>query len=416
MDNRYLFFPQVAVINQATRIECQGLEPGTLYRVSGFAKRNSGPCWERELRADSEGQLRWVETFPASDEYMLDLYAAGAQRPVTTGHIFALPPDLAYRRPLRCDFHIHTYYSDGHQSPTEMAIRGRELGLDLLAITDHDCYPPSQEAIAGAKRLGLNLICLPGEEVSFETWDMLSIAADVGIKELFETAEAQAEIAHLAEELAGRKLAGGLRAEEYAPVRWVVQAIHRHGGQAFLCHPYWVLSSRRYHLDMRLYDQLVADAEFDGVELLGEVRYEDNLLSIAHYQGLVASGQRIPIIGCSDTHDREHYYGCYWTIVFAKEPTAKGALAAIADGYSVACSTVGPTGKQEGLRIYGPLDLVEYALFLEREFFPLHDALCREEAQSAYATYRGEKSPPTKDADWSGKMARLYSHSFPTSL
>jgi len=354
------------------------------------------------------GELPEKWRIPAGD------IRAGARRPVTTGHIFALAPDLAGRRPLRCDFHIHTYYSDGRQSPTEMAIRGRELGLDVIAITDHNRHAPSQEAIIGAERLGLNLSCLLGEEVSFDNWHALSVGARTGIRELYETPGARSEVAQIGVELDKVELAGGLTSAEYAPLKWAIETIHRHGGRAYLAHPYWV-HSQRYHLDLRLYDQLVADGEFDGVELLGEVHYENNLLSIAHYQDLAAKGHVIPLIGCSDTHGAEHYYGCYWTIVLAKNATGTEVLDAVQEGYSAACSTVGPTGKHEGLRIYGPLDLVEYALFLEREFFPMHDELCREEAQLAYAAFRGQETSQEAIAGGGPKMDRLYRRCFPAS-
>ncbi len=39
--------------------------------------------------------------------------------------------------PKRCDFHIHSVYSDGELIPAEIARRCEELGCDAIAITDH---------------------------------------------------------------------------------------------------------------------------------------------------------------------------------------------------------------------------------------------------------------------------------------
>lgn len=392
-------------------MEIEGLEPGASYLLSGFSKRKGGKVWQRELQADDKGRLRWLEIFPDPDEYLLDILAPGARRPVTTSHLFALPPEIAGRLPLRCDFHIHTYYSDGRQSPTEMAIRGRELGLDVLAITDHNRNHPSSEAIAGVQRLGLNLICLPGEEISFPNWHLLSIAAPMDIYAYSETDQGKAEIAAVENELAQATLAPGLTPSDYAPLKWAIRTVHRLGGRAFLAHPYWE-AERRYHLNLSLYDQLVRDAECDGIELLGDVDFADNLLSVAHYQELLSKGRRMPIIGCSDTHNREHRFGGHWTIAFAEELSGEAVLDAIALGHSVACSVLGPTGERAGLRVYGPLPLVEYAFFLEREFFPLHDAICQEEAQLAYAAFWTQTNSCAALADCARKMERLYRRCF----
>ena len=279
----------------------------------------------------------------------------------------------------------------------------------MIAITDHNRYQPSLEAIQGAARTGLNLTCLPGEEASFENWHMLSIGATGPIREEYETPEGAADVAKVALALEGVELPSGLKPEEYAPARWAAKAIRRQGGRAFLAHPYWV-SRRRYHLDLRLCDQLVADAAIDGVELLGDVRYENNLLSIAHCQKLLAQGHVLPILGCSDTHAaREKTYGCYWTLVLARDSSGPTVLDAIREGRSAACSTAGASGLHEGFRAYGPVELVEYAMFLDREFFPLHDVLCAKEAEHAWARLNGSERAAR---DFVQEMQQLYRECF----
>lgn len=39
---------------------------------------------------------------------------------------------------LKGNLHVHTNYSDGHQTPTRMAEIYRDLGFDFIAITDHE--------------------------------------------------------------------------------------------------------------------------------------------------------------------------------------------------------------------------------------------------------------------------------------
>ena len=45
------------------------------------------------------------------------------------------------------DMHLHTYYSDGTMSPTELVRRAAERGVKTLAITDHDGFNGIKEAL-----------------------------------------------------------------------------------------------------------------------------------------------------------------------------------------------------------------------------------------------------------------------------
>jgi len=403
----YSITPQVAVLGRETALEAKTFIPDAPYLLSAFPMRYRQRVWQRELRTDAQGRLCWRELFTEPGEYLLDLFALEARRPAATLHLYVLPESLARRWPLRGDFHLHTYYSDGRQPPVEMAVRARELGLDAIAITDHNCYAPSLEAIEHVQRLGLPLICLPGEEVSFSNWHMLSLGTTTAIWDRYNDGQGLAEIAAQEAELGTASLREGMTAAEYALIKWAVRAIHRAGGLACLAHPYWVCDRGR-HLDRRFYDQLIAEREIDAVELLGDVDYPDNLLSIAHYQELLYQGYRPPVLGNSDAHNVAHTFGHHWTLLLAAEPTAEGVSQAIRDGQSVACTSVGPEGERDGLRIYGPLELVEYAYFLAREFFPAHDALCQQEAVLGYAALRGEVILPETWAQRRREMEGLY--------
>ncbi|MBI4533112.1 MAG: PHP domain-containing protein [Candidatus Melainabacteria bacterium] len=51
---------------------------------------------------------------------------------------------------MSVDLHLHTHYSDGSWSPTELVSRALELKLHHIAITDHDTTDGIDEAIAAA--------------------------------------------------------------------------------------------------------------------------------------------------------------------------------------------------------------------------------------------------------------------------
>lgn len=66
---------------------------------------------------------------------------------------------------MKYDLHVHTYYSDGLNSPTKVVDQAIEKGLDGIAITDHDTVLGIEEAILYSKQFDdFNII--PGIELS----------------------------------------------------------------------------------------------------------------------------------------------------------------------------------------------------------------------------------------------------------
>lgn len=64
----------------------------------------------------------------------------------------------------RVDLHTHSTASDGLYSPTELLQQASDVGLNVLALTDHDTSGGIQEAEEAAKRLGIDFI--PGIEIN----------------------------------------------------------------------------------------------------------------------------------------------------------------------------------------------------------------------------------------------------------
>src|ERR1700686_5124743 len=62
------------------------------------------------------------------------------------------------------DLHTHSTASDGIYSPTELLRRAREVGLRVLALTDHDTSGGLEEAAKAASALDIDFI--PGIEIN----------------------------------------------------------------------------------------------------------------------------------------------------------------------------------------------------------------------------------------------------------
>jgi len=72
------------------------------------------------------------------------------------------------------DLHIHTIYSyDGTASVPAVLTRARQIGLDVIAITDHDEIIGSLKALELAPAFGIEVI--PGTEVTTAEGDLLAL-------------------------------------------------------------------------------------------------------------------------------------------------------------------------------------------------------------------------------------------------
>lgn len=57
------------------------------------------------------------------------------------------------------DLHSHTNESDGSCPPLELVDRALRMGLEALAITDHDTFSGYDQALPAARKYGLDLVC-----------------------------------------------------------------------------------------------------------------------------------------------------------------------------------------------------------------------------------------------------------------
>ncbi len=56
------------------------------------------------------------------------------------------------------DLHLHSFYSDGADSPARLARRAKAAGIDVMAITDHDGMDGVDEGVAAGKALGIAVV------------------------------------------------------------------------------------------------------------------------------------------------------------------------------------------------------------------------------------------------------------------
>ncbi len=153
------------------------------------------------------------------------------------------------------DIHVHSYYSDGINSPAELVSHAKKLGLDGIAITDHNEIEGTLEAM---KFQDENFLVIPGLEISSREGHIVAL----GISEL---------------------IPEKLSAEE------TVKRIHELGGIAIAAHPYDLFRGG--------VGDLVLKINFDAVEVENghTVHSKKKMLDFAKKNNL-------PISGGSDAH------------------------------------------------------------------------------------------------------------------
>jgi predicted metal-dependent phosphoesterase TrpH len=65
----------------------------------------------------------------------------------------------------KADLHTHTTYSDGSLTPAQLVARAVQRGLQVMALTDHDCTDGLPEALEEAARYP-GFLLIPGVELS----------------------------------------------------------------------------------------------------------------------------------------------------------------------------------------------------------------------------------------------------------
>ena len=76
------------------------------------------------------------------------------------------------------DLHCHTTLSDGSLGIEEVIVQAKRMGLDFLAITDHDTLSSSNRAQILGERYGVKVI--PAVELS--AWDKKHRRSQTGWK------------------------------------------------------------------------------------------------------------------------------------------------------------------------------------------------------------------------------------------
>lgn len=413
-----------------------------IHRLDGGTPGRSYNSWNSiEIKAspsEADGCLRFTAKFETECEYFIRIYCDS--RRVVQLSVYALESDLACRIPLRGDLHMHTCRSDGSQDPAIVAANYRKAGYDFLAITDHNRYYPSLEAIKKYSSVPLSFNLIPGEEVHVPLTDVhivnfggtysvngilkdspnytetdgdisgrsFGVTQSTALPETLTRDEYEAEIKKIAD---GLNLPEGVEPLSYAACLWAFDHIKRAGGLGIFAHPYWIADM--WHIPEKFTKYMMKEHPFDAFEVLGgENYYQQNGYQAALYYEEWKEGRVHPIVGSTDSHNStEHNRNGFIcsTIVFAHENERCDIISSIKDKYSVAVDTI-----SKEYRLVGEFRYQKYACFLMENWYPLHDSLCETEGKLMKEWYCGDTDTAAALEYFRPKMDAMFKKYFVT--
>ncbi len=226
-------------------------------------------------------------------------------------------PDLDGYQTLKCDFHIHTVFSDGIVWPDVRVREAWEEGLDAIAITDHIENNPSKPHIGGDHNSSYE-IALPA-------------AKDLNI------------LLIRAGEITRSMPPGHLNALFVEDVNKLdtenasdaIMEAHRQGGYIIWNHPGWKAQQPDTCRMFAIHNEFIRKGIINGMEVFNEKEWYPIVLGWC-------IDNKLAVIASSDIHDvNAHYYSLDryhrpMTLVFAKERTLESLKQALFEKRTVA--------------------------------------------------------------------------------
>ena len=216
---------------------------------------------------------------------------------------------------LSGDFHVHAFVGDGGIAPWMLQRHATDVGLDVIAITNHNQTLAGRLGRAAAQPSTGPLV-LVGEEITGRDYHLIG----VGIERPVNWDQ---------------------------PARGAIADVHAQGGVAIAAHP--------LHGFAEGYDA-TALAELDGLE----AAHPDSIApTIApqfeeFYQRTLARNPEVAAIGSSDFHTSGPMGLCR-TYLFVRERSEAGVIQAIRDGRTVGrCQSSRLRGRPELVRLLEP--------------------------------------------------------------
>lgn len=251
-------------------------------------------------------------------------------------NIIMIPNTDGYQT-LKCDFHTHTVFSDGHVWPNVRVQEAWQEGLDVLAITDHvEYHPHSEDVVVDHNRAyelakGMaeqnNIVFIKGTEITRQTPPGHFNALFIGDASEY------------------------IEDSDNAKDKEAVMKAAQQNAFIFWNHPGWKVNQIEGSYEwIDFVDELYDENIVRGIEVFNGFGFHKKALDWCVDNDLT-------VMGTSDIHNLiEHDYdlgGCVhrsMTLVFAKERNAESVREALEAGRTVAWASKYIAGKEKNVR------------------------------------------------------------------
>ena len=251
-------------------------------------------------------------------------------------NIIMIPNADGYQT-LKCDFHTHTVFSDGHVWPNVRVQEAWQEGLDVLAITDHvEYHPHSEDVVVDHNRAyelakGMakqnNIVFIKGTEITRKTPPGHFNALFIG------------------------DASGYIEDSDNEKDKEAVMKAVEQDAFIFWNHPGWKVNQVEGSYEwIDFVDELYDENIVKGIEVFNGFGFHKKALDWCVDNDLT-------VMGTSDIHNLiEHDYdlgGCVhrsMTLVFAKERTAESVREALEADRTVAWASKYIAGKEENIK------------------------------------------------------------------
>ncbi|MBQ8606488.1 MAG: PHP domain-containing protein [Clostridia bacterium] len=321
------------------------------------------------------GCLKFTYTFEKEQEYSIR-FKEGDKKEIRIP-MYALERDLYELRPLKCEFHTHSYYSDGGDGAAMVAADYREEGFDSFALTDHNRMFTSELLPSLYDGIPLGISMLHGEEVHTpgSKLHIVHIGGSYSVcekyikhREQFEkdVAEIEKTIMDVSEQYRYR----------LASAIWSCREIKKAGGVSIFAHPFW--KSNIYNVSSEFCDLLFDAKIFDVFELFNGANTHLDNLQLSLWLEQIQKGNVLPVVASSDSHNHDFGkdgFARSFTVVFAKDNTSESIKTAVKNGMGVAAEI--SRDADEDIRFYcSSHRLVALSRFLWDNYFNETWRLC----------------------------------------
>ncbi len=241
--------------------------------------------------------------------------------------VFRLPKNVAGYEVLKCDFHLHTIFSDGTVWPVVRVEEAYAEGLDVISITDHiEFRPRLKEMGANDTSFSMNL----GYNLAKESAKRAGIILIPGAEITKEVPPGHFNVLFIKDADSFRKHFNPLNPRDGSYIRGALAEAKKQDAFIIWNHP-WYQTPDNTSIWFPIIDSLYNEGFIDGIEVVNATRYDPVIFKWV-------LDKKVANIANTDAHgpiSHNRVLPRTMTILFSKERSEEGVKEALKQRRSI---------------------------------------------------------------------------------